>query len=181
MYVSFSVSRQVASQKFEVSGAGVVRSGARPVPQAALAIRVAISRANVRVFECNAPVVRLTSSSGMEREPVSDGPFQESKMKKNQKDGDDAMQGGGYGGLQGRGGSGRDLGTGDGELQGGSYGRNTGRADGIRRNIDNPADDAERERLARPPIEVDEDGQETTIEDDGRSADRREIAPTDLG
>jgi hypothetical protein len=116
----------------------------------------------------------------MEREPVDDSPFQEHKMSKKRKDRDEAMQGGGYGGLQGRGGPGRDLGTGDGELQGGSYGRDTGRADGIRRNVDNPADDAARERLARPPIEVDEDGHETTIEDEGRTPDRRDVGVTDL-
>jgi osmotically-inducible protein OsmY len=39
---------------------------------------------------------------------------------------DDAMQGGGYGGLQGRGGEGRASDGLGGELQGGSYGRDAG-------------------------------------------------------
>jgi hypothetical protein len=92
---------------------------------------------------------------------------------------DERMQGGGYGGVQGRSGEGRDTQSGLGDLQGGSYGRNPGREPGDRQPVAD-ASDEERARLARPPREVDEDGNETTIEDEGRSAERGEIERTDL-
>lgn len=95
---------------------------------------------------------------------------------------DERMQGGGYGGAQGRGGEGRDRSSDLGELQGGSYGRNTDRDLGTnRRNATDPADDRDRERFAQPPQEVDEDGRETSIEDEGRSPDWGEAEQTDLG
>lgn len=106
---------------------------------------------------------------------------------------DDAMQGGGYGGAQGKGGEGHDESS-LGELQGGSYGRSWGgpagasgttrgdTAEGRRevreRGVGEPprdADTAERERLARPPEVVDADGQAATIDDEGRSPDWPDI------
>lgn len=93
---------------------------------------------------------------------------------------EERMQGGGYGGLQGAGGAGRDIGDGSGELQGGSYGRGWGSDASLRSNRTNAEDPdaADRERLARPPMEVDEEGRETTIEDEGRSADRGDVERT---
>jgi hypothetical protein len=99
----------------------------------------------------------------------------------NERDGrDERMQGGGYGGLQGRGGEGRDDESGLGELQGGSYGRNPGRDPVGRGAVEPDSSDAERARLAQPPMEVDEDGRETTIEDEGRSPERGEVERTEL-
>ena len=98
----------------------------------------------------------------------------------NERDGEnERMQGGGYGGLQGRSGEGRDTESGLGELQGGSYGRNPGRDPGSRRPVSDSSDD-ERARLAQPPQEVDENGNETTIEDEGRSPERGEVERTEI-
>lgn len=106
-------------------------------------------------------------------------------MKKRDERNDEAgstgggLQGGGYGGLQGAGGAGRDLGDGSGELQGGSYGRGWGDDASIRsgRPARNTTDDSteERQQMLRPPQEVDEDGRETSITDEGRSPDRGEL------
>jgi len=94
---------------------------------------------------------------------------------------DERMQGGGYGGVQGRGGDGRDTSSELGELQGGSYGRNTGRDLGTsRRNATDADDDRARAAFAQPPQEVDEDGRETSIEDEGRSPGWGEATETEL-
>lgn len=93
------------------------------------------------------------------------------------------MQGGGYGGMQGAGGSGRDLRDGSGEIQGGSYGRSVGEDASTfsGRPARTPDDDSteERQAMLHPPQEVDEDGRETSITDEGRSASRGDLGRTE--
>jgi len=101
-------------------------------------------------------------------------------MAKERDERDERMQGGGYGGIQGRGGEGRDTESGLGEIQGGSYGRNTGRSLGGGQGPVPDSSDEDRARLAQPAQEVDEDGNATTIEDEGRSPERGEVGRVEM-